>query len=256
MKPASRPMWGLARLTLLEARRTAVNKAAFGAMTAAVLLALFARHIVLLDQERVTVVAYAVIVRLALVFTLAQAIIANTVRDLNERIVDHFLALPLTRMQYAIGKWLGWSAVAAVCGLAAGTPLLAFSATPGRLAWTCSFAAEMVIIASLALLLALALGRVITAMLAFCCMYLFGRISYLLVLLSTNMGAAKGTLIDRLDARYIEAAGYLLPRLDRFADTSWLSGGSISVGQGWLQAMIYIALLGAAANIELRRKQF
>jgi len=76
------------------------------------------------------------------------------------------------------------------------------------------------------------------------------------VLLSANMGATKGNLIDRFDARYVEAAAYLLPRLDRFADTSWLSGGSISMGQGLLQALIYIALLGAAANIELRRKQF
>ncbi len=71
MQPVSRPMWGLARLTLLEARRTAVGKAALGAMTAALFLALFASRIVLVDQERVTVVAYAVIVRLALVFTLA-----------------------------------------------------------------------------------------------------------------------------------------------------------------------------------------
>jgi hypothetical protein len=253
---ASRQLWGLARLTLLEARRTAVGKAALGAMAAALFLALFASRIVLVDQERVTVVAYAVIVRLALVFTIAQAIIANTVRDLNERIVDHFLALPLTRMQYAIGRWLGWSTVAAVCGLVAGAPLLAFPSTPGRLAWTCSFASETVIIASLALLLALALGRVITAMLAFCCLYLFARIGYLLVLLSANMGATKGSLIDRFDARYVEAAGYLLPRMDRFADTSWLTGAATSIGEVWLQALIYIALLGAAANIELRRKQF
>jgi len=249
-------MWGLARLTFLEARRTAVAKAALAAVAAAIFLALFASRIVLADQERVTVVAYAVIVRLALVFTIAQAIIANTVRDLNERIVDHFLALPLTRMQYATAKWLGWSGVAAVCGMSAGAPLLAFSATPGRLAWTLSFAAEIVVVASLALLLALTLGRVITAMLAFCCMYLFARVGYLLVLLSANMGATKGTLIDRFDARYVEAAAYLLPRMDRFADTSWLSGGPISMAQGFLQAFIYVALLGAAANIELRRKQF
>jgi hypothetical protein len=211
---------------------------------------------VLTDQERVTVVAYAVIVRLAIIFTLAQAIIANTVRDLNERIIENFLALPLTRLQYAMGKWLGWSAVAAVCGVAAGMPLLAFSATPGRLQWTLSFAAETVVIASLALLLALALGRVITAMLAFCCLYLFARIGYLLVLLSANMGASKGSLLDRLDARYVEAAGYLLPRMDRFADTSWLAGGQISFGPELLQALIYLGLLGAAANLELKRKQF
>jgi hypothetical protein len=256
MQPITRPMWGLARLTLLEARRTAVGKAAIAAIAAAFFLALFASRIVLVDQERTTVVAYAVIVRLAIIFIVAQAIIANTVRDLNERIVDHFLALPLTRMQYATAKWLGWSVVAAMCGIAAGLPLLLFSATPGRLAWTLSFAAEAVVVASLSLLLALALGRVITAMLAFCCMYLFARVGYLLVLLSTNMGAYKGTLLDRLDARYVEVAGYLLPRMDRFADTSWLSGGAVSVAPGLLQALIYIVLLGAAANIELRRKQF
>ena len=250
------PMWGLARLTLLEARRTAVGKAAIAAIVLAFFLALFASRIVLTDQERITVVAYAVIVRLAIVFIIAQAIIANTVRDLNERLVDHFIALPLTRMQYAIGKWLGWTAVAALCGVAAGLPFLGFSGTPGRLAWTLSFAAEAVVVASLALLLALSLGRVMTAMLAFCCMYLFARVGYMLVLLSANMGAAKGTLLDRFDARYVEVAAYLLPRMDRFADTSWLAGGAVGFGPDVLQAVIYIALVGAAANIELRRKQF
>ena len=249
-------MWGIARLTFLEARRTAVGKAALAAIVASLLLALFASRIVLTDQQRVTLVFYAVIVRLALVFTIAQAVIANTVRDLNERIVDHFLALPLTRMQYAAAKWLGWSGVATLCGLSAGATLLAFSGAPGRLPWTLSLAAEMVIVASLALLLALALGRVITAMLSFCCLYLFARVGYLLVLLSANMGATKGTLIDRFDARYTEAAAYLLPRLDRFADTSWLTGAASNAGQGMLQALIYVVLLGAAANIELRRKQF
>ena len=256
MRALAHPVWALAGLTLLEARRTAVGKAVLAAMTAAFFLALFTSRIVLTDQERVTAVTYAVIVRLVLIFTIAQGVIANTVRDLNERVVDHFLALPLTRMQYAAAKWLGWSAVAAVCGVAAGVPLLGFSATPGRLAWTLSFAAEAVVVASLALLLAFVLGRVVTAMLAFCCLYLFARIGYLLVLLSANMGANQGTPLDRLNARYVEAAGYLLPRMDRFADTSWLSGGTIDFWPGLLQALIYVALLGAAANIELKRRQF
>jgi len=107
--PMSRAVLGLARLTLLEARRTAVGKAALAAIAIAVGLALFVDRVVLTDQERATVVTYAVIVRLAVVLTLGLAIIANTVRDLNERIIDNFLALPLTRMQYALGKWLGWS---------------------------------------------------------------------------------------------------------------------------------------------------
>jgi hypothetical protein len=63
-------------------------------------------------------------------------------------------------------------------------------------------------------------------------------------------------LLDRFDARYVEYAGYLLPRMDRFADTAWLSGGPIRFGPDLLQAGIYIVLLGAVAHIELRRKQF
>jgi len=104
--------------------------------------------------------------------------------------------------------------------------------------------------------LALALGRVITAMFAFCAMYLFSRVSSMLILLSANMGAAQGTLVDRFDARYVELAGYLLPRMDRFAVTAWLAGGPINFGPELLQALIYVALLGAVARIELRRKQF
>jgi hypothetical protein len=99
----SRAVLGLARLTVLEARRTAVGKAALAAIAIAVGLALFVDRVVLTDQERATVVTYAVIVRLAVVLTLGLAIIANTVRDLNDRIIDNFLALPLTRMQYALG---------------------------------------------------------------------------------------------------------------------------------------------------------
>jgi len=256
MRSISHAVLGLARLTLLEARRTAIGKAVFAAIAIAVCLALFVDRVVLTDQERATVVTYAVIVRLALVLTLGLAIIANTVRDLNERIIDNFLALPLTRMQYALGKWLGWALVAILCALSAGLPLLGFLSTPGRMQWTLSFAAEAVLVASLALVLALALGRVITAMFAFCAMYLFARVSSMLVLLSVNMGANQGSLLDRFDARYVELAGYLLPRMDRFADTGWLSGGPIRFGPDLLQAVIYIALLGAVARIELRRKQF
>jgi hypothetical protein len=255
-RPTPRALLALARLTLLEARRTAMGKAVVAAIAIAICLALFIDRIVLTDQERATVVTYAVLVRLAIVLLIGQAIIANTVRDLNERIVEHFLALPLTRMQYAIGKWLGWVGVAAISGMAAGLPLLGFPGTPGRLAWTLSFVAEAMVVASLALLLALALGRIVTAMLAFCCMYLFARISYLLVLLSNNMDAGHGSLVERFDARYIELASYLLPRMDRFADTAWLAGGAIRFGPDILQGVIYIGLLAAVASIELRRRQF
>jgi hypothetical protein len=256
MQPRPRPLVGLARLTLLEARRTAVGKAVIAAIAIAFGLALFVDRIVLTEQARAAVITYAVIVRFGLVLLIAQAIIANTVRDLHERMVEHFLALPLTRLQYAIGKWLGWAAVAAVSALAAGLPLLGFAGTPGRLAWTVSFVVEAVVVVSLALLLALTLGRVVTAMLAFCCLYLFARISYLLVLLANNMGASEGSAVERFDAFYIELASYLLPRMDRFAETAWLTGGAIRVGPGLLQAAIYLALLGAVASLELRRKQF
>jgi len=256
MPPMPRAIAGLARLTLLEARRTAVGKAVIAAIALALCLALFIDRIVLTEQARAAVVTYAVIVRLSIVMLIAQSIIANTVRDLHERVVEHFLALPLTRLQYALGKWLGWAAVAALAGIAAGLPLLGFVGTPGRLAWTVSFVAEAVVVASLALLLALALGRVVTAMLAFCCLYLFARISYLLVLLSNNVGANEGSLVERFDARYIELASYLLPRMDRFAESAWLTGGVIRFGPELLQGVIYLALLGAVAGIELRRKQF
>ena len=116
--------------------------------------------------------------------------------------------------------------------------------------------AEAVVVASLALLLALALGRIVTSMLAFCCMYLFARVGYLMVLLGVNTGATEGSLFERFDARYVELAGYLLPRMDRFADTGWLTGSPVHFGPDILQALIYIALLGAVANLELRRKQF
>jgi hypothetical protein len=256
MQLMSRPMAGLARLTILEARRTAVGKSVIAAIAIALGLALFMNRIVLTEQARAAVVAYAVIVRLVLVMLLAQSIIANTVRDLHDRMVEHFLALPLTRLQYALGKSLGWAGVAVVSAIAAGLPLLGFAGTSGRLAWTLSFAVEAVIVVSLALLLALALGRVVTAMLAFCCLYLFARISHLLILLSTNMGASEGSAFERFDAFYIELASHLLPRMDRFAETAWLTGGAIRLAPGLLQGVIYLALLGAVASLELRRKQF
>lgn len=256
MQPIPHRMAGLARLTLLEARRTAVIKSVIAAIAIALSLALFMSRIVLTEQARAAVVTYAVLARLSVVLLIAQVIIANTVRDLDERLVEHFLALPLTRLQYALGKWLGWSAVAAVSAIAAGLPLLGFVGTPGRLAWTLSFAVEAVLVASLALLLALSLRRVVSAMLAFCCLYLFARISFLLLLLANNMGASEGSAVERFDAFYIQLAGYLLPRMDRFAETAWLAGGAIRLGPGLLQGVIYLALLGAVASLELRRKQF
>src|SRR6202011_649768 len=105
--------------------------AALAAIAIAACLALFVDRVVLTDQERATVVTYAVIVRLALVLTLGLAIITNTVRDLNERIIDNFLALPLTRMQYTLGKWLGWTLVAVLFAFTAGLPMVCLSNTQG-----------------------------------------------------------------------------------------------------------------------------
>jgi hypothetical protein len=134
--------------------------------------------------------------------------------------------------------------------------LVAFTGAPGRLAWTLSLAAETVVIASLALLLALALGRIITAMFAFCCMYLFARVGYLMVLLGGNTVAADSSWLDRFEVHVVELTGYMLPRLDRFADTAWLTGSPIRFGPDILQALIYVAVIAAVAQIELRRKQF
>jgi hypothetical protein len=44
--------------------------------------------------------------------------------------------------------------------------------------------------------------------------------------------------------------------MDRFAESAWLTGGVIRFGPELLQGVIYLALLGAVAGIELRRKQF
>jgi hypothetical protein len=85
---------------------------------------------------------------------------------------------------------------------------------------------------------------------------LFARISYLLILLGNNMGASQGSAVERLNLLYIQIASYLLPRMDRFAETAWLTGAAVRIGPGLLQGMIYLALLGAVANFELRRKQF
>ena len=81
MLSGARAMICLARLTLLEARRTAVCKSVIAAIAIAFCLALFMDRIVLTEQARAAVVSYAVIVRLGLVLLIAQAIIANTVRD-------------------------------------------------------------------------------------------------------------------------------------------------------------------------------
>jgi hypothetical protein len=251
-----RTLLAIARYTILESRRTFIVRAGISGFAAVFLLALFIAHTALTEPVRIEVTMYAVLVRIVLAAVIGLGIISNTVRDLESRLTDNFLALSIPRMRYVLGKWLGYATVAVLLALLAAAPLALFAGTPGRLAWALSLAAESLVTASLALLLGLSLGRVVTATLAYCAIYVFARIGFLVVLLGATTRNSTHALVDRIDSGYVEFATYLLPRLDRFAETAWLTGGAVRFGPDLVQAAIYLALLGTVASFEINRKEF
>jgi hypothetical protein len=220
-------------------------------------VAVFARSLALTEEHELALSFAAPAARLLAVLIVALSAIVSVSREQADRTLLLALAAPMSRTTWVAGKALGLVLLALVTALILALPVLAFGPPPAAmLAWTCTLALELAVIAAVSLAIGIVLTQVPPAVCAVLAFYLLARDLHVVQLLAqraqdySELGPA---------GPVVQAVALLFPRLDLFARSDWLLGAPLTapaLGIVAAQALVYGLLALTVATLDLRRAQF
>jgi hypothetical protein len=246
----------LARLILLEARRSALPWLAAAGIAVALVLAAFLSSVALTEGRELRLAVVAALLRACAVFLVATHVAASVQREIDDKGLEQMLSLPLPRAVHYLGRLAGFAACGALLAAAFAAPL-ALWAAPGPLAlWTVSLACECALVAAATLFFSLGLGQIVGAISATAALYLLGRAMTAIQAIAAGP-LADESLAGRLAAHAVDALAFVLPRLDAVTRTDWLLYGAPPGGE-YAQLLAglaaYVLLAGAAGLFDFYRR--
>ena len=255
----ARRIGAIARYTVLEAWRNRLFALTVVAVTLLTLLSLFARELAVTESGRLQIAILASILRVASVFLVGLYILNGLTREFNDKVLELMLSLDLPRPSYLIGKFLGFSIIALVVAAIATVPVAALASAEPALAWGCSLALELLIVAALSVFCITTFTHLLPAAAFVTAFYLLARSISAIQLMSGSGLLGTEALGKKLSGALADALAIALPRLDMFTQTAWLVGDTNvhpALLNALLQTGVYVVLLLAAAMFDLYRKNF
>ncbi len=252
------PLVVVARFTLLEAARTRLPWTALAVIVSGLVLAECAATLALTDSQSYRVEIYAAWTRIALVACTCLFVATSVVRELADRAIDLTLSRPLSRGAWFVGRLLGNGAAVCVLAMAAALPLVFSSSPLAALAWGCSLAAELSLVAAATLSCAVALSQVTSAVLAVAAFYLLSRAMGAIVLMSKGPTAQPGAWSGVVISHLVSWLALLLPTLDDYTLTRWLGDATTALAALpaiAVQTVIYVVLLAAIGLFDFTRRE-
>lgn len=249
-----RKILAIAHYTLLEAARSRLIWLVLATVFILGAASLLIRELAITDSLRLQAAFLATGLRAASFFIIAAFIIGTLQREFNDKGPTLLLALDLPRSHYVLGKTLGLVGVASLIALACALPLVLLAPFPTWLAWSASLLLEAWIIAAVSVFCGISLRGVAAGLALTLGFYLLAKSLATLQLISHASLEAASTS-HRYMTQMLDALALLLPRLDQFSPTQWLvDGASGALGPLLLQALIFSALVTAAAMFDMYRK--
>lgn len=250
------PAAALARLVLLEARRGGLPWLGAACIALGFALAAFLSEVALTESRALQAALLAAVLRAAAVFLIAAHVAASTLREVNDKVLELMLSLPLSRATQYLGRLAGFALCSAALAAAFALPLLLWAHPAAVALWALSLALECCLVAAATLFFAMTLAQLVPAIAATAGLYLLGRS------MAAIQAIAGGPLAERSVAHdaarwSVEAVAFLLPRLDAVTRTEWLLYGAPGPGSwpGLLGGLVvYIALLAAAGLFDFYRR--
>ena len=240
----------LARLVLLEARRSALPWLAAASIAAALVAGAFLSSVALTESRELRVAVVAALLRACAVFLVAAQVASSIQREIDDKGLEQMLSLPLSRAVHYLGRLAGFAACGVALALLFAVPLAPWTAPAALALWTISLALECALVAAAALFFSLSLAQLVGAISATLALYLLGRS------MSAIQAIAAGPLADespagRLARGVVDALAFVLPKLDGVTRTEWLVYGTPAAGDyAWaLGGLLLYALLRTAAGL-------
>lgn len=246
----------LARLALLEARRSGLVWLAAATLVVALGIGAFLSQLAITETRELQAAVVAALLRLSAVFLIAAQVIASVRREIDDRRLELALALPIARSTQYLGRLAGFALCGLVLACFFAAPLLLW-ASPGTVAaWAVSLALELALVAAAALFFAMSLASPVSALFACAGLYVLGRAMTAMQAIAAGP-LAEDSLVQRLARHAIDGVALLLPALDRVTRTEWLLYGMPDwrTYAGALATLaVYAALLGAAGVFDFQRR--
>jgi len=233
------PAATLARLVLIEARRSGLPWLAGACIAAGIGLAAFLSQVALTESRELQVAITAAWLRACAVFLIAAHVATRTLREIDDKVLEQMLALPIRRPSQYLGRLAGFAVCGALLAAAFAAPLAAW-APPGAVAlWGLSLACEVALVAAAALFFAMTLVQPVPAIAATAGLYLLARsIAALQALAGSPL--VEESIAGTLARGAVGAVAFLLPPLDAVTRSEWLLYGAPP-------ASAYAAVIGSLA---------
>ena len=219
-------------------------------------MASFLAEVAVTEYERVQIGLLAAAYRFCAVFVLMIFVVSTVVREFNDKCMELYLSMPITRALYFVGKTAGFITCAVVIAAIFSATMLIYSDFSDVLLWFVTLSLELVLVALFAFFAALTFNQHVTPGLFITFFfYLLARLSDTIVRISES-AYLDDTLGNKLIDFVLLCLYYVLPSLEKFARTDWLMYGADYSGLGLvaLQTAIYGTMIGAMGMFDLRRK--
>jgi ABC-type Na+ efflux pump permease subunit len=252
------PAAGLARLILVEARRSGLPWLAAACLAAGLGLAAFLSQVALTESRELQLAIVAAWLRACAAFLVAAFVATRTLREIDDKALELLLALPVGRPAQYLGRLAGFALCGAALAAAFALPLLLWAAPGAVLAWGFSLACETALVAAAALFFAMTLVQPVPAIAATAGLYLLGRSIAALQALAAGGPAGEDSLVGQLGRAVLAAVAFLLPRLDEATRSEWLLYGAppaAAYAAAIGSLVLYLAVLAAAGLFDFARKE-
>lgn len=250
--------WSVASYTLREALRNRILWIALVFSVMGVGLAGFIGDVAVTEEREVKVILLAAAYRYCAVLTLMVLVISTLVREFNDKCLELYLSLTISRLMYFVGKMTGFFMAGGLLAAVFGAALLLYADALPVLLWTATLACELAIVAAVGVFCVMSFNQQIPASFAAALVfYLMCRAADGIVLISQSEIILHTTGVYVMKF-LVESLVFVLPSLARFARSEWLAYGGVDFAAALspvaLQTMIYVLLIGAAAMIDFSRK--
>lgn len=247
----------IARATLLESVRSRLLWVALVLCACALGAAGFLHQLAIIEARELKSVVLAAGLRTGAVFLMTAFVCMSMVREYNDKVFELMLAGAWPRAVYLLGKFVGFSTAAVGLAVVVSLPLALFAPLGALVPWTISLACELLLMTAATLFFVVTLTHVVPALTAVLGFYLLAR--SLAAIQIVAGGGSSTAWTDRIANGMVSALATVLPRLDLMTRSEWLAGAALPPGDfatTVLPALVYAALLLAAAQFDLHRQNF
>ncbi len=247
----------IAAYTALEARRNRLVWVVFIVVIASIGLAEFISQVAITESQQIQSALLGSVLRMSAVLFVSLFVISSMVREFNDKGFELVLSLALPRSGYYFGKFIGFSVVASLVAFLFSLPLVLYVPAGQVFAWGLSLSFELFIVIAFSLLCLFTFNHVTTAFISVIAFYLLSRSIETIQLIGHGPLAETHTLSQKAINFFVDAVAYVLPSLNRFAQTEWLVYHTANMSDLMFvlgQSAIYLFVLTGAALFDLYRK--